>query len=62
VARHRRAADRHGLGDRADRARLGGDQVEDPPAVRVAERLERIAGGAMMGSPFGNDPVTVTDG
>src|SRR3954454_16739095 len=50
VSRHRGPADRHGLGDLADGEALGTEQPEDLPAVRVAQRLERI----------GNHRATVT--
>src|SRR4051812_5651633 len=50
VPRHRGPADRHGFGDLADGEALGAEQPEDLPAVRVAQRLERI----------GNHRATVT--
>src|SRR3954469_10313421 len=50
VPRHRGPADRHGVGDLADGEALGAEQPEDRPAVRVAQRLERI----------GNHRATVT--
>src|SRR3978361_1752638 len=50
VPRHRRPADRHGLGDLAHGEALGTEQPEDLAAVRVAQRLERV----------GNHRATVT--
>src|SRR4051812_27649868 len=50
VPRHRRPADRHGVGDLADGEALGTEQPEDLAAVGVAQRLERI----------GNHGATVT--
>ena len=43
VTRHRGPADRQRVGELADRRRAGTQPLDDGPAVRIAQRLERIA-------------------
>ena len=43
VTRHRGPADRELVGDLADRPAAGAEQLEDRAAVRIAQRLERVA-------------------
>ena len=57
MTRDRRPADRQGVGQLADRAparRTFPEQLDDGPSIGVAERLERIAGGA-PGDAAAND-------
>src|SRR4051794_10095580 len=44
MPRHRRSADREGVGDVPDRPATGTEQFDDLAPVRIAERVERIIG------------------
>ena len=60
MARDRRSADRQRVGELLDRAVAGGEQLDDRPAVGIAERVERISGkGAERDSRNGSRNVTV---
>ena len=52
VARDRRSADRHRVGQLADRPVTGAEQPQDLAAVGVAERLEGVARCLRHRSPF----------
>ena len=41
---HRRTADGERLGDLADRAAAGAEQLDDRAAVAIAQGVERVAG------------------
>lgn len=60
MARDGRPADRQRVGDLLDGAVAGREQLDDRAAVRVAERVERVAGEGVEGDwPNGSENVTV---